>query len=253
VTNPEPIQQRALRDFLRWLGGASDGATVWEAPGITAAVVPATPQRSLINSVVYEDPAALEAAYDRLVDAYADAGVAGWTVWTPDHDAGAIELLTGRGHAFDGEPVAMTLDLGRFEPRDPGDLDWDTEASFDELGRINDEAYGLAAPDGIAGAMAGAADGVPIRIYRARRGGETASVLATIDHDDDLGIYFVATRAEHGRQGLAGRLLTAALVEGRERGMRTSSLQSSAKGDALYTRLGYERHFRLHLYERRGG
>ena len=252
MSDPRAIQTRALRDFLRWLGGASEGAAMWAAPGITAAVVPATPQRSLINSVVYEDVASLEAAYDGLVDAYAAAGVAGWTVWTPDHDADAISLLTGRGHAFDGEPVAMTLDLELFKPPDPGDLEWDADASFEELGRINDEAYGLVAPDGIAGAMAGAANGVPIRVYRARRGGETASVLATIDHDDDLGIYFVATRAEHGRQGLAGRLLAAALAEGRDRGLSTSSLQSSAKGDAVYTRLGYERHFRLHLYERRG-
>jgi ribosomal protein S18 acetylase RimI-like enzyme len=252
VSDPRAIQTRALRDLLRWLGGASAGATLWEAPGVTAAVVPATPQRSIINAVAYEDAASLGAAYDRLAENYADAGVAGWSVWTPDHDATAIELLTGRGHTFDGEPAAMTLDLRRFEPRDPGDLEWDAEASFGELGRINDEAYGHVAPDGIAEAMAGAADGVPIRLYRARRDGETASVLATIDHDDDLGIYFVATRAEHGRRGLAGRLLAAALAEGRERGMRTSSLQSSAKGDAVYTRLGYERHFRLHLYERRG-
>ena len=77
-------------------------------------------------------------------------------------------------------------------------------------------------------------------------------MLATIDHGDDLGVYFVATRPEHGRQGLAGRLLAAVLAEGRQRGMRTSSLQSSAKGETVYTRLGYARQFRLHLYERRG-
>ena len=75
--------------------------------------------------------------------------------------------------------------------------------------------------------------------------------MGTMDHDDDVGIYFVATSPDHRGAGLATGLLSAALVEARERGMRTSSLQSSAKGEGLYARLGYERHFRLHLYERR--
>ena len=146
----------------------------------------------------------------------------------------------------------MTLDLGAFEAPDLGDLEWDADAGFDELGALNDEAYGHAGADGYAAAVAGAPQELAMRLYRARRGGETASVLATMDHDDDLGIYFVATPARHARQGLAGRLLAAALAEGRERGLRTSSLQSSAQGQPVYARLGYRPHYRLQLYERRG-
>ena len=249
---PEAIQRRALRDILRWLAGASEGASLWERDGVTAAAVPATPERSIVNSVVYEGEPSLAAAHDDLLGFYADAGVLAWSVWTPEHDTGAIDLLTSRGHGFDGEPVAMTLDLEHFEPPDAGDLDWDAKASFAELGMVNDEAYGYSHGQGIAGALAREADGVPIRLYRAKRGGDTASVLGTIDHDDDVGIYWVATRERHQGNGLAGRLLAAALAEGRNRGMRTSSLQSSAKGETVYTRLGYARQFRLHLYERRG-
>lgn len=244
------VQWRALRDFVRWLGGGSAGATTWEAPGVAAAIVPVVPGRSIPNSVAYEDGAALAAAYDRLAEAYERAGIGAWSVWTPDYDTEAVEFLRSRGHAFDGEPGAMTLDLERFAG-DPGDLDWDAEASFRELGTVNDAAYGT--PDaGLAPALAAAPDGLPIRLYRARVGGETASVLATIDHGEDLGIYFVATPEEHRGRGLASRLMTAALLEGQERGMRTSSLQASAKGEPVYERLGYERDFRLQLYERRG-
>jgi GNAT superfamily N-acetyltransferase len=252
VTEAADVQRRGLRDSLRWLGAASEGASVWEAPGVTAAIVPAVAQRSIINSVVYDDVSALEAAYGGLVDAYAAAGVGAWDVWTPAFDAEARELLLARGHTFDGEPAAMTLDLDSFEEPGLGDLDWDAHASFDEVGAVNDLGYGHAKADGIAAAFGAAPDGFPIRLYRARRNGRTASVLATIDHGDDLGVYYVATAPEHGRQGLAGRLLAAALREARERGMRTSSLQSSAKGEPVYRRLGYVRRFRLHLYERRG-
>ena len=245
------IQRRALGDFLSWLGSGSDGATTWEAPGVRAAMVPATPQRSLINSVVFDDAGALAAAYDDLAAAYAAAGIEAWTVWTPEHDADAIRLLTGNGHTFDGEPLAMTVDLDDAQSPGPGDLDWDAECSFAELGRINDRAYGFEEGQGIARALA-APRAVSVRSYRALRDGETASVLATMDHGDDTGIYFVATAPEHMRQGLAGRLMAVALREARDRGMRTSSLQSSAKGKAVYERLGYRPHFRLHLYERRG-
>ncbi len=252
MSDARTIQFRAMGESLRWLGGASEGASVWEAPGVVAAVIPATPERSIVNSVAFDHSRSLESAYDGLVEAYAAAGVAGWDVWTPEDDLEAIELLTSRGHTFDGEPAAMALDLERFEPPDGGDLDSDAEATFGELGRINDLAYGHAEGEGIAAAMTRAADDVPIRLYRARRDEETACVLATMDHGEDVGIYFVATAPGHGRRGLAGRLLGAALAEARERGIRTSSLQSSAKGEGVYARLGYERRFRLHLYERRG-
>ena len=144
----------------------------------------------------------------------------------------------------------MDLDLDAFKAA-AGDLDYDTEASFDELGRLNDAAYGYAAETGYARAMREAPEASD-PLYRARSDGETASVMATIDHGDDFGIYFVATLERHQGKGLASRLLTAALLEARERGLRTSSLQSSAKGEGIYARLGYQRRFRLHLYERRG-
>ena len=248
MTDAEATQRRALRDWLRWLGGASEGGSVLELDGVMAAIVPAVPQRSIINSVVYETPAQLAAAYDTLAAAYDAAGIAAWTVWTPEHDAEAISLLTGAGHAFDGEPLAMVLDLGGWEPPDPDGLERDTDVTIADLGRINEEAYGEHA-EGMAQAFARDPGG--IRYYGARSAGELACVLATIDHDDDLGVYFVATPERHRGQGHARRLLAAALTEGRERGLRTSSLQSSKLGQPVYERLGYRAHHRLHLYERR--
>src|SRR4029453_17017658 len=62
-------------------------------PGVTAALCRAIPHRSVFNSVVYRDPAALEAALPELARAYEDAGVLAWTVWTPAEDARARAAL----------------------------------------------------------------------------------------------------------------------------------------------------------------
>ena len=80
--------------------------------------------------------------------------------------------------------------------------------------------------------------------------GEVACVLGTLDVEDDAGIIFVATPPAMRGRRLASRLLTAALIDARERGMRTSSLQASALGSPIYERLGYRTYFRFHILER---
>src|SRR5919202_3802746 len=78
-------------------------------PGVTAGIRPGTPERSVLNSVVYDDAAALAAAYDWLAAAYRDAGVRAWTVWVPERDSAAAELLSRTGHKLDAAPAAMAL------------------------------------------------------------------------------------------------------------------------------------------------
>ena len=250
MSDAAAIQRRGLRDWVRWLGGSSEGARALELDGVTAAIVPATPQRSIINSLVYDSAGQLAAAYDELVAAYADAGIAAWDVWTPDFDSEAIELLGAAGHTFDGEPAAMTLELAGFTAAAPDGLEWDHDFAIGDLGRLNEEAYGEHA-EGLASAFAHAPDPDPARYWAARSDGELACVMATMEHDDDLGVYFVATPERHRGKGLAGGLMTVALLDARERGLRTSSLQASAMGMPIYERLGYRSRYRLSLYERR--
>ena len=134
---------------------------------------------------------------------------------------------------------------------DLGDLDWDAQAGFAELGRINDVAYGYPAETGMANGLLASTFDPSIRLYRARAEGEVACVLGTLDVDDDAGILFVATLPEMRGRRLASRLLTAALIEARERGMKTSSLQASELGKSIYERLGYKTCFSFHTMERR--
>lgn len=245
------VQLDFTRAFLRWLGGASPGAEAWKAPGITAAVVPAAPERSIVNSMLAEDADALEASYDELASAYAEAGVEAWIGWVPDSDQRSAAFLRERGHEPDGEPVAMTLELRALRSIESGDLDWDARAGWDEFGSINDLAYGHEPHDGIARAIRGAGGEGTLRLYRARAGGEVASVLGVLDVGTDAGVLFVATDPRCQGRGLASRLLSVALEEARERGMETSSLQASERGSPVYARLGYEPFFRFLLLERR--
>jgi ribosomal protein S18 acetylase RimI-like enzyme len=244
------LQQRGLREWIDLMGTCSVGARTLELEGVTAAIIPATPKRSIPNSVSYTDAKALVRSLDDLAAAYAEAGVEAWTVWVPEFDAEAIEALTAAGHAFDGKPAAMALDQEGFDPPEVGELDWDAEATLEELGRVNDLAYGLA-ENGFGASLTSPSDRPGVRVYQARIRGETACVTATIDQGCDLGVYLVATASEFRGRGLASRLLTAALLEARERGLKTSSLQASGMGEPVYRRMGYLAPFRLHLYERR--
>src|SRR5439155_5826734 len=114
---------RSLRAF--WLGfaPATRGGSTLELPGVAAAIVPAMPQRSVVNCVVYEDADALEAQLDPLAAAYEAAGVDAWTVWVHESDDRAQGTLSAAGHVLDAEPMAQARDLDGIEPPEDGDLD----------------------------------------------------------------------------------------------------------------------------------
>lgn len=252
------IQLRAMRDCLEFMGRSADSSLVMERDGVVAAVSPACPDRSIVNSVVYRDGASLIAHLDDLAMAYAGAGIAAWTVWAPEFDRTTIAALERAGHHFDGNPAAMVLDLDGYHPPPVGDLDWDAEATIETIARLNDSAYGHTPEEGFGRAFEQRPDGLDLRMYQARVDGETACVLATIDHGagpgmpgPDCGIYWVATDARYRGRGLTTRLLGLVLAKARARGCITSSLQASAMGHAIYERLGYRTYYRWNMYERR--
>jgi GNAT superfamily N-acetyltransferase len=244
------LQYSCLAVWMRTMATSSEGGQLVESDGVTGAVIPVTPDRSIPNSVTFSDASALGAALDQLAAAYDEAGVNAWTVWTPDVDREAIALLEDAGHVFDGQPAAMTLELAELAELDLGDLDWDSGADPHDVGRVNDLAYGFEA--GSFGAAIGTPPADPaLRFYQARVEGEVASVVQTIDAAGDCGIYFVATLPAYRGRALSTRLMSVALAEARERGCATSTLQASPMGYPVYERLGYRTFCRMHLYERR--
>lgn len=238
-----------LAHFVAWVGAAHDESRMIALSGVRGAIVPAASQRSVFNSVIYEDVVRLGRALPELAAAYDDAGVAAWTVWVPQADRDAARALQAAGHVLDADPLAMTCDLTSFEPPPAGDLDWtEDDVPLADVMALNDSAYphdGTPFSDAFKNLTAGA------HLYLARLDGAPASGLVTLERDGSAGIYWVATRPEARGRGLAGRLLGRALARARERGCTVSTLQATKMGAPVYERLGYRSHGALQMWERR--
>jgi len=242
--------QRLIASLAQWsrtIDGASDGMRVTDHHGFVTTITPAVPDRSLVNDVVYWDRDELAAAYDRISDAYAGAGIDAWTVWVPDADAQTAALLADRGHLLDSDPEAMLLDLETVErpPEPPG---FTREVDPVELARLNDDAYGLR--NAFARALEHLEAG-GLFLYGVEEAGELASGLVTFDHGEDCSVWLVATRERSRGRGLAGALMAHAMADARERGRTTSTLQATDLGRPVYERLGYRSLGEIQLWEKR--
>lgn len=227
----------------------SAGSVVRPAAGVLATVVPAVPDRSLPNSVVYTDAAALtDAVLDELGDLYDSAGVRAWTVWTRPDDTALTQRLAGRGHVQDGQPLLMAGELDAMDLRPRTQLEWEGEASWALLGQLNDRAYGMPGDFERLGALMRDEHTVP---WVARVDGEPAGCAGVLVEDGNAEVWMVAVVPEARGRGLAGEILRHALSAARDGGATTASLESSAMGEATYRRLGFRDLGRVGMWERR--
>src|SRR5947207_1497994 len=125
----------SLWPFCRMVAGSSEAGRLVELDGVIAAIVPVTPERSVVNSVVYESAAALERALVEVADAYDRAGVRAWTVWVAEHDAATQRLLVEAGHTVDAAPSAMALPLDEFDRKPSAGVEVDRDPPAADVGR----------------------------------------------------------------------------------------------------------------------
>jgi ribosomal protein S18 acetylase RimI-like enzyme len=240
-------QYASLRGFCALIGRASPDARVFERGDVLAAIAPAAPDRSVVNSATYGHAGELEATLPELAEAYEEADVRAWTVWVPHDDAEAVRVLEHAGHGLDADPAAMAMELSAFAAPPPPGLDLDPEPSVATVARLNDLAYANGGND-----FECALQSAPgMHCHVTRLDGQPACCAAANDHDGDCSITFVATIPEARGRGLAGRLLTHALHEARARGCTTTSLQATKMGQSLYARLGYRDLGPVQMWERR--
>jgi GNAT superfamily N-acetyltransferase len=237
----------SLWPFCRMVAAASEDARLLELDGVIATIVPATPERSITNSVAYENTGALEQALDQLASAYHETGIRAWTVWVPERDRAAQDLLEGLGHELDARPAGMALELGEFDRAPSLDFELDRDPPAVDVGRLNDAAYGF--DEEFTRAFARLPD--ELNVYAARVDGEAIACVGSIHDDGDCGIYMVATHPAARGRGLARELMTAALRDGRSAGCESASLQSTAMGKPLYARLGFRDFGAIQMWEKR--
>jgi GNAT superfamily N-acetyltransferase len=239
----------SMEAFFRALVDATESARMVERDGVFAAIVPASPDRSFFNAVLYTRPEALRAALEEVADAYEDAGVRAWTVWVPEDHRDVREMLESAGHILDASPRAMVRELDGFSEPEISGIDWYAEPDCGlEVGRLNDIAYGI--PE--AGFEVAIGEGLDdVRSYVARLDGEPAACVGVMGHNGDAGIWAVATLPEARGRGLSTALMHQALHDAAQRGCETTTLQATKLGRPVYERLGYRDLGAIEMWERR--
>jgi len=237
-----------MAPFWRLLAEGS-GGSVWTGVGTLASIIPSSPERSVFNSVFYEDGERLIASLDRIADAYDEAGIRAWTVWVPEADRTTAAALEEAGHVFDAEPRAMAMALSELRAPEPDPaIEIREELDMPEVGRLNEIAYGW--QPGEFGAVA-AAEIPDTRAYFGAIDGETVGTVVVWDHADDTEVAWVATLPEARGRGVSKQLMARALADARERGRLTTTLVATKLGRPVYERVGYRDFGAIQMWERR--
>jgi GNAT superfamily N-acetyltransferase len=211
----------------------SAGAAVIRAAGVTAAVFPRGPERSIYNNAVLErglERPARRDALDAMEAAYAAAGVTEYAAWVHESDAGMRADLAARDYTVAETTRAMGMALEDIRaPRPELDLarpDWPAYVEYLER----------------AGAPAGTlrhVDPSAFELLLACDDGETVATALAFAAGDDCGIYNVSTVERARRRGL-GTALTARLAhDALARGCTTATLQSTPMAERVYAAVGF--------------
>jgi GNAT superfamily N-acetyltransferase len=225
------------------------GGSIWEDGDVLAAVFPIAPERSVFNSVFFEDGERLLASLDRIAAAYEQAGVRAWTVWVPEAEESVARGLADAGHLLDAEPRAMAMEISELQAPQPVEaIELREEPDMAEVARLNEIAYGWAPGEFEAVSRSGGPDTFA---HFASIEGETVGTTVAWDHADDAQIAWVATLPEARGRGVASQLMAQAVAEAGRRGRRTTTLVATKLGRPVYEKLGYREFGAIQMWERR--
>jgi GNAT superfamily N-acetyltransferase len=224
------LYDRGIRTLIAsWevFAAGSVEAEVRHLQGVTAAIFPSEPERSVFNNAVLDRDTATVDAIGAMEAAYAGAGITHYAAWVHERDRETRNALEQRGFTLAASTRAMGRSLFGIQfPRpeiELGSLDWDGYA----------QRFGL--PDG----LLSQADHSQLHLAFACLDGDIAATALAFDCDHDCGIYNVTTLEHARRRGLGSALMIQHLHDAIARGCQTASLQSTPMAERLYATAGF--------------
>ena len=212
------------------LARTSTDAAVRRLTGVTAAVFPHEPERTVYNNAVLKQNLTADErrlALDALEETYFEVGVTRFAAWVHESDHAMRTELEQHGYTLDSSTQAMGMPLADIRLPRPelelAEIDWESYL----------RTFGLPA------GLLSHADRTALRVLVARVDGEAVATATAFDHRSDCGIYNVMTLAHSRRNGLATALTTLQLHEARARGCRTASVQSTEIAQRVYAAVGF--------------
>lgn len=225
-----------LASWEEYARGAEDAA-LRRLGGVSAAVFPHEPERSVYNNALLEralGPDERLRALDLMEDAYTSAGVTRFAAWVHESDRAMLDDLERRGYGINEYTRAMGTSL------DDVRIPTAVVAPDVELAPAGWGDYLRFLPAfGTPARLLAGTDPSAFRVLTARIHGETVAAAISIDVDGDCGIFNVGTVEHARRQGLATALTALHLREAVDRGCRTASLQSTEMAERLYSGIGF--------------
>jgi GNAT superfamily N-acetyltransferase len=238
---PEPadrhLYDRAVATLIAsWepIATGSTGAEVQRLPGVTAAVFPNEPERSIYNNAVLArglSAGERVAAVKTMGAAYASAGIEEYAAWVHESEVELISELRTRGFGMAESTRVMGMSLADLPP-DPGGaveiaaVDWATYLAY---------LHGF----GLSDALLANVDPDAFHVLAARLDGEVVATALAFDHAGDCGIFNTSTYERARRCGLATALTAQHLREAAARGCETATLQSTPMAERVYASVGF--------------
>ncbi|WP_203898621.1 GNAT family N-acetyltransferase [Virgisporangium aliadipatigenens] len=240
ATLGKPASIRAQTANLRayWLGWGGEIGT--DLPVYRSGL-----RHPLLNGVLRVQHQSAEAALAEAGRRLAGVPYVWWV--GPDSRPGLADELVALGANRMSRLPLMAVDLARVpaEEPPPGLTIRQVTSRADLIDYADVCAEAFAIPDDQIGGFveAEAADrsaySYNVRFVGRVAGRAVATSALSISHGV-AGIYWVATRAEHRGRGIGRAVTTAALLAGRERGLRIGTLQASGLGEPVYRRIGFQ-------------